>query len=191
MRLAVLGTVVEVEEGDLLLQRWKGFWSWVTALPNDHWSHVSIIVRGADGAPALVECTNREWQTTDHVPVRRGVGYRVIGDGFDGDDRCERLAIARATPRLTAAEQLRMRAWWQTQLDVQLAAPERSLYDRGIDLMLVPFGCDRGLTSDRFTCSEFVARAYAAAGRWPLEHASPLIPPLLRGLEARIVVLAV
>ena len=184
--LGALREAVEVNEGDLLLQRWAGWRSWLISLVNGGWSHVSILVRGADGEAALIECTARAWTTVENVRVCPGVGLRPVGRGFDGEERCRGLAIARVSPPLSAAELLLMRAWLQKQLEAQRAAPERSLYDAGTDLVLSPFGCGVSWTADRFTCSEFVARAYAATGRWPSDRLAPLIPGLLDGLNARV-----
>jgi len=187
MKLVLRGRTYEVHDGDVLLQRWAGWRAFGVALLNDGWSHAGLIVRGADGAPAVAECTTRAWTTIEDDQVRHGVGQRAIGRSFDEQEtRCLRVGIARVTPPLRAAELVLMKAWIQKQLAVQAAAPDVSLYDLGADFVLSPLACGLSWSANRYTCSEFLTRAYAASGRWTEVAMAPLIPALLDGMNASV-----
>lgn len=182
MVVLVRGKPVVVHDGDMLLQRWVGWRAWIVGLVTGDYTHVNIVVR-VNGVPHIAECTPQSWMTEAGAVVPGGVVVRPIGATLD-DARLVKLAVARLDQPLSALERDALHRYVHTCA----AAPDASTrYDWGLDFWLAPLSC-RTWTSTHLTCSEFVSRAFLAAGRYPRDASLSVTPhQLLMHLRAQIV----
>ena len=181
MTTIVRGVPADIREGDVLLQRWTGWRSRVVALFNGGYSHVAIVV-SLGGSLCVVEATARSWKSRTGPALPPGVNSRPLDGAFESQ-WCKRLAVARPRPAVNTQELAQLKIFLVEALKRQ-AATGHSLYDGGADLICAVCGCC-AVTAERHTCTELVARALAAADRWPTGVTlAPTIGTLVRAIGA-------
>jgi hypothetical protein len=183
-QVAIRGQWVTLQDGDLLLSQWKGWHSQLVQLITGDYSHLSLIVF-IEGLPCIAESTRSDWSTVDGRDVCAGVSVRHVGKSLD-DPRVLKLLVARLERPLTPQQSRDLRHYVCARAAEE---PDRaaSSYDCGLDFFLAPVSCG-ALSDDAFTCTELVARAYDAAGRWPRDESLATLPSTLQQrVGARVV----
>lgn len=181
----IRGRRVELRESDILLTLSPNWRARVVSWFNGNYSHCSIVI-SLGGELVAVQSNARGWKSASGLAMPPGVVSQPLADALQ-DRHCLRLAIVRPSPALTADELAHLKLWLVDALRAQQNSRE-SLYDAGLDLALAPLGCCPAITSRKFVCSELLARALHAAGRWPSGTTLvPRLPVLARSVGGRIV----
>ena len=178
------GKSTYVEEGDVILTMWRGWAAWLMSFISGDYTHAALVVF-VDGLPCVAESTRRAWRTVDNRQICAGVSVRHIGKSFD-DRRLIRLAVARLDRPLTPNQGRMMRRFVLSSAAAE-AQQQPSSYDCGADLVFAPVMWGT-MSDDRYQCAEFLARAFDAAGRWPVGEGFATMPvTVMQRVGARIV----
>lgn len=157
------GTSVRIREGDLLVTRSSNASSYVIALTNHGYSHITTAVR-VGGSLCAVGVLSRGW--TDAQGVRHPPGITCEPLALYNDPIYTRLWIVR--PRVPRTVEQTMRLRLEVADHLRRKAGDAHAYDSAREFLHSAAGWPAH-TTDRHHCAEWAAHLVKASGdgAWP------------------------